>query len=60
MSTAADSMSTAVEGDNDIQGTYVGKYNVTGSKVPQDPLLMPYSDGQDTYVTSQDPSRRVV
>lgn len=60
MSTAADSMSTAVEGDNDIQGTYVGKYNVTGSKLPQDPISMPYSGAKDTYVASQDPSHPIV
>jgi hypothetical protein len=40
MSTAADSMRTAVDQD-DFEGTHVGKYNVTGSTFPQDPITVP-------------------
>ena len=59
MSTATDSMSTAVEHDNhDFEGTHVGKYNVTGSQLAQDPITRPYTDAKDTYVVSQDPSSR--
>jgi hypothetical protein len=58
MSSAADSMSTAVEQD-DFEGTHVGKYNVTGSQLPQDPISMPYVGAKDTHVASQDPSRQV-
>lgn len=58
MSTA-DSMSTAVEPDsNDFEGTHVGKYNVTGSQLAQDPIAKPYSDVRDTHVASQDSSPR--
>jgi hypothetical protein len=55
MSTATDSMSTAVEHDNDFEGAHVGKYNVTGSQLAQDPITKPYSDAS---VASQDPSPR--
>jgi len=40
MSTAADSMRTAVDQD-DFEGTHIGKYNVTGSILPQDPITVP-------------------
>lgn len=40
MSTAADSMRTAVDQD-DFEGTHVGKYNVTGSVLPQEPITVP-------------------
>ena len=56
-SVTADSMRTAVEQD-EFEGTHVGKYNVTGSQLPQDPVSMPYSGAKDTYVASQDPSRQ--
>ena len=57
MSTATDSMSTAVEQDNnDFEGTHVGKYNVTGSQLAQDPIS--YDGAKDTHVASQDPSPR--
>jgi len=57
MSTATDSMSTAVEHDNnDFEGTHVGKYDVSGSQLAQDPISMPYSGAKDTHVASQDPS----
>jgi Protein of unknown function (DUF4449)/Family of unknown function (DUF5923) len=39
MSTAADSVQTAVDQD-DFEGTHVGKYNVTGSTLPQDPITV--------------------
>jgi hypothetical protein len=55
MSTATDSMSTAVEQD-DFEGTHVGKYNVTGSQLPQDPISMPYKGAKDTNVASQNPA----
>ena len=59
MSTATDSMSTAVEHDNnDFEGTHVGKYNVSGSQLAQDPISMPYSGAKDTHVATQDPSPR--
>jgi len=59
MSTATDSMSTAVDNDNnDFEGTHVGKYNVTGSQLAQDPISMPYAGAEDTHVASQDPSPR--
>jgi hypothetical protein len=59
MSTATDSMTTAVEQDNnDFEGTHVGKYNVTGSQLAQDPISMPYDGAKDTHVASQDPSPR--
>jgi hypothetical protein len=57
-SVTADSMRTAVE-QEDFEGTHVGKYNVTGSQLPQDPVTMPYSGAKDTHVASQDPSRQV-
>jgi hypothetical protein len=56
-SVTADSMRTAVDQD-EFEGTHVGKYNVTGSQLPQDPLSMPYSGAKDTHVASQDPSRQ--
>lgn len=52
MSSATDSLSTAVE-QEDFEGTHVGKYNVTGSQLPQDPISMPYRDAKDTNVASQ-------
>jgi len=58
MSTATDSMNTAVEQD-DFEAPHVGKYNVTRSQVAQDPRSMPYKGAKDTNVTSQDPSRQV-
>jgi hypothetical protein len=57
-SSAADSMSTAVDDQNEFEGTHVGKYNVTGSQLPQDPDSMPYSGAKNTNVASQDPSRQ--
>jgi len=52
MSSATDSLSTAVEQD-DFEGTHVGKYNVTGSQFPQDPISMPYKGVKDTNIASQ-------
>jgi hypothetical protein len=37
-SSAGDSMSTAVDDQTEFEGTHVGKYNVTGSQLPQDPI----------------------
>jgi Protein of unknown function (DUF4449)/Family of unknown function (DUF5923) len=55
-SSASDSMSTAVDDQNEFEGTHVGKYNVSGSQLPQDPQ---YSSAKNTNVASQDPSRQV-
>src|ERR1700736_5920844 len=37
-SSGADSMSTAVDDQTEFEGTHVGKHNVTGSQLPQDPV----------------------
>jgi hypothetical protein len=58
-STATDSLATAVDDQNEFEGTHVGKYNVTGSQLPQDPISMPNSGVKNTYVAAQDPSRNV-
>ena len=55
MSSATDSLRTAVE-QEDFEGTHVGKYNVTGSQLPQDPISMPYKGAKDTNVASQNPA----
>jgi hypothetical protein len=59
MSGTADSMTTAVEQD-DFEGTHVGKYDVTGSQLAQDPIRMPHSGTTDTNVESREPFRQVV
>src|SRR5579859_531408 len=46
MSSATDSLRTAVE-QEDFEGTHVGKYNVTGSQLPQDPTSMQYTGTKD-------------
>jgi hypothetical protein len=51
-------MSTAVDEQSEFEGTHVGKYNVTGSQLPQDPVSMPYSGAKNTNVAAQDPSRQ--
>jgi hypothetical protein len=58
MSSAADSLKTAVD-DHDFEGTHVGKYNVTGSQLQQDPITMPYRGAANTNVASKDPSPQV-
>lgn len=55
MSSATDSLSTAVE-QEDFEGTHVGKYNVTGSQLPQDPISMSSKGAKDTNIASQDPA----
>ena len=55
MSSATDSLRTAVD-QEDFEGTHVGKYNVTGSQFPQDPMSMPYKGARDTNIASQDPT----
>lgn len=51
MSSAADSMRTAVE-QEDFEGTHVGKYNVTGSQLHQDPISMSYKGAKNTNEAS--------
>lgn len=58
MSTATDSLKTAVDAD-DFEGTHVGKYNVTGAQMNQDPITMPYRGAVDTNIASKDPAPEI-